>query len=118
MPAEIGEDVGKTPLETFHAFAAELGHFFRAVLANRRGVGKAFEQEFRQRAVAGAEVQDSDRVFSGVGNRVRYEIERFLAIGFLLILSLGPVGNVVRRRPVVRIVMMMVVIAVLFAMSR
>lgn len=83
VPAEIGEDVVKAALEILHALMAELGHFLRAILANRCGVGKAFEQKFGQRAVAGAEVQDRNRLLFVVGNRVRYGSESFLTIGFL-----------------------------------
>jgi hypothetical protein len=74
---------------------------------------KAFEQKFRQRAVAGAEIQNRDRLLFLIGNRGGDESKSFLTTRFFLILPSGPIRNVVCRCPVMGIVIMAGVITVM-----
>jgi hypothetical protein len=99
--AKIAEDIIETPLEVSHALLTELRHLFRPVLANGGGVWKITQEELGQGAVAGPDIENSNRKILVVRNRLRQDIERFLPSCLFFVLARGPTGDVLRRIPIV-----------------
>src|SRR5215475_1500245 len=78
-----------------------LRHLLRPVLQNSGGVWKITQEELGQGAVASPNIENSNRKILVVGNRLRQYVKRFLPSGLFFILARGPIGNVLRRIPIV-----------------
>src|SRR5262245_4193821 len=106
MTAKIAVNILESPRKRFHAVLAELGHFFRTVLAYCRGLGKMIEQELGQCAVSGTQIQNPDRLGGVEGNGIGEHAKRLDALDLLWVLSFRPFSDVLRRRPIVVIMSM------------
>src|SRR5499433_3526690 len=83
-----------------HAFLTELRHLFRPVLQNSGGVWKITQEELGQGAVAGADVENSNRNILVVRDRLRQYLEWFLPSCLFFVLARGPIRDVLRRIPI------------------
>src|SRR5262249_43776169 len=93
-------------LEVSHALLTQLRHLFRPVLQSSGGVWKITEKELYQGAVAGPDVEDSNRKIFVVRDHFRQYAKRFLPSCLFFILARSPIRNVLRRIPIVVIVRM------------